>query len=169
MAEPVYLKLKLAEADVAGESRKKSLEREGTIECLSWDWGVSVPIMASGERGNQRQHMPIVITKEMDASTPYLIKGLCENANVDLATFKFFRPPRGKKTKAGAAAGVLHYYTVEITNGYVASIKQTQGEGNGPNSGLEEVTFMYENIKWVWESDPAQGASHTDSFGEGTV
>lgn len=148
MAEPVHLKLKANGTDIPGDSTTTSLGRENTIECLSYEQGVVAPREATtGVATGRRDYQPLRILKRIDKATPLIYKALRANHDIE-AEFMFFRPsPAGDGT-------TQQFYTVTITGANVASVRDyvplvfdPVGANQPP---LEEVTFRFKNIKWVF-------------------
>lgn len=74
MAYQYYLKIKgTKQGTLRGESKKAS--RHDWMEILGFEWGLTAPFDAkSGGAAGKRQHEPIVIHKEVGASTSLLIQ-----------------------------------------------------------------------------------------------
>lgn len=159
MAQTVHLWLIIDGTDIEGESTISSLERDGSIECLSFHYGVEIPYdVETGEVTTKRQHGPVTVYKRIDKSTPLLLKALCRHETVNSAEFRFYRPD----TTGGGAEE--HFYTVLLSNGYIASVEQLSedaiiGGENAPPM-IEEVSFVFQEISWTYESN---GATHRDS------
>ena len=66
-------------------------------------------------------HKPLMITKELDKSTPLLYNVLVNNENIPEWKLEFWTPQI--KAAAGTGAEVQHY-TIELTNANIASIQQ---------------------------------------------
>ena len=161
MAETVHLYLKSNGADVQGESTQTSLGREHSIECLSFVDSVrTAREKGSGLATGRRTFEPVVIRKRIDKSSPLIAKSLCNNEVIE-GVFKFFRPaPSGDGTTE-------HFFTVEIAEGRVASIRRVSPDTIDPASAMEppteEVSFVFHNITWSYEPT---GASHHDNWRE---
>lgn len=161
MAETVHLYLKANDQDVKGESTQVSLGRQDSIECLYFESGVVTAREAgTGMATGRRQYAPLLIRKRIDKASPLLMKALVENQKID-ATFKFFRPsPKGDGT-------TQQFYTVEISGGRVASMKQYVSDTIVPASSteppLEEVTFVFHTISWTIMDG---GITHEDTWSE---
>lgn len=161
MAQPVYLFLKAAGNDIEGESTVKSLEREGSIECLSFKDGVRT----AREKGSaiatgDRTYEPLVIEKRIDKSTPLLAKALCKNEDVE-GTFKFYRPsPTGDGTQQ-------HFFTIEIKEAKVSGIERVSPDTLDPASAeappTERVSFVFGRIIWTYEDG---GQTHEDHWSQ---
>jgi type VI secretion system secreted protein Hcp len=159
MAQTVHLSLEIDGNAIEGESTIASMEREGTIECASFKYGLITPReTATGALTGRRQHSPCVITKRIDKSTPLLLKALCQNEPVTNAKFRFFRP----SLEAGAEE---HFFTVLLESGYVGSVKQLSEDvvmaGKDAPPMMEEVSFVFQDITWTYEIG---GATHKDSW-----
>jgi len=163
MAETVHLYLKSNGTDISGESTQTSLGREGSIECLYFCDSVrTAREKGTGMATGRRAYEPIFIRKRIDKSSPLLAKALCNNEVID-ATFKFFRPsPAGDGT-------TQQFFSVEIAEGRVASIKRVSPDTIDPASAAEppteEVGFVFHTITWTYEDG---GIVHTDNWREGT-
>lgn len=161
MAEHVFLFLKAGGSDVQGESTITSQGRENSIECYAFLSEVATSREATTALSTgRRMHKPICITKRIDKSSPLLLKALTRNEAVE-GTFKFFRPnPAGDGTSQ-------HFYSVNITNARVASVKQVSEVKNDTDDlglpALEEVTFVFQDIRWTYEDG---GVEHHDSWKE---
>lgn len=161
MAETVHLFLKANGTDIKGESTQTSLGREGSIECLYFCDSVrTARERSSAMATGRRTYEPIVLRKRIDASSPLIAKALCNNEVID-GVFKFFRPaPSGDGTTE-------QFFTVEIAEGRVASIRRVSPDTIDPASAVEppteEVSIVFHNITWTYEPD---GAMHHDNWRE---
>ncbi len=146
MAETVHLLLKINGAQVQGDSGQRSVGRDGSIECLSFEHGVVSPREAgSGIAVGRRQYRPIRLRKRIDRASPVLMQALCNN-EVLSGEFRFYRPdPAGNgKTE--------QFYTVTIDGAYVESIQQMSEDtlvpGTSNKPPLEEVAIVFRSIRW---------------------
>jgi type VI secretion system secreted protein Hcp len=159
MAESVALFLKSNGKDVQGENTQKSLGRDGSIECVYVEHECATAREASsGTATGRRVYQPIVIRKRIDKSTPLIAEAMVKNKKID-GKFLFFRPnPAGDGT-------TQQFYTIEISNGRVASMKQFIHPTNEPDmlneAPLEEWTFTFSDITWTWVDG---GVSTPDSW-----
>lgn len=148
MAEPVHLKLKANGSDIKGESTVTSLGRADTIECLAYEQAVHAPReMTTGVATGRRDYQPLRILKRIDKASPLIYKALRANHAIE-AEFLFFRPsPKGDGTTE-------QFYTVKITKANIASVRDYVPNVNDAQASnqppLEEVTFRFGNIKWVF-------------------
>ena len=161
MAEHVFLFLKAGGSDIQGESTITSQGRENSIECYGFNSEVQTSREATtGLSTGRRIHLPIRISKKIDKSSPLILKALTTNQAIE-GTFKFFRAnPSGDGTSQ-------HYYSVNITNARVASVKQLSEVHNDTKDlglpALEEITFVFQDIRWTYEEG---GVEHNDSWKE---
>ena len=160
MSMTVHLTMTANGEAVEGDSIQTTMDRENTIECFSFEYGVQSASEAfSGAASGNRNYEPIRVVKRIDKSTPLLWKALCNNEVVEGA-FKFYRPnPAGDGTTE-------HFYTVELTEARVAGIDfdspNAMMEGSN-EPATETVTFVYNNMLQTYEST---GAAHEDKFAE---
>ncbi len=163
MALTVHLELKANGTKIDGESTIESMDRENTIECLSFTDSVRTAREAStGMATGERSYEPITISKRIDKSSPLLAKALCNNEVIE-GTFKFFRPnPAGDGTTE-------QYFTVAIEEGRIGSIRRTSPDTIDPAAAnappTEEVSFVFGYISWTYEPD---GVEHVDHWSQRT-
>ena len=163
MAQTVHLWLTANGTKIDGDSTIHSLDRENTIECLSFVDSVRTAREASsGMASGERTYEPIKIVKRIDKSSPLLAKALCQNEVIE-ATFRFYRPaPSGDRTTE-------HYFTIEIQEGRIGSITRISPDVIDPASAnappTEEVTFVFGYIRWCYEPD---GIEHIDHWSQRT-
>jgi type VI secretion system secreted protein Hcp len=159
MAETVHLFLKANGKDIKGESTQTSLGREGSIECIAYEQGVT----SAREKGTnmvtgRRQFTPLKIVKRIDRASPLLVKALANNEKID-AVFKFYRPnPSGDGTTE-------QFYTVELKEGNISEVKQFVPTTINPVTAgeppQEEVHLVFKTITWTFTNG---GITHTDSW-----
>ena len=160
MAQTVHLILKIEGNDVEGESTISSMDREGTIECNSFEDSVESPREArTGLMTGRRQYSPVVISKRIDKSTPLLFKALAMNEKVDEAEFRFYRP------SPGGSGAEEHFQTIKLEGAHISSITRVSKDSimGGENSPpmMERVEFVFETITVTYEIG---GATHQDSW-----
>lgn len=161
MAETLHLYLKANGNEIKGESTQTSLGRADSIECAYYEQATKTAReKGSGMASGRRQYEPLIIRKRIDKSSPLLARAMADNERID-AKFKFFRPaPAGDGTTE-------QFYTVEIANGRVASLKQIVPDCIVPATSteppLEEVTFVFHTITWTFVST---GVEHQDTWND---
>src|SRR5262249_51321472 len=157
MALNAYLKLKgQKQGDIKGSVTDRN--REGSIMVIAVTHELVSPRDgATGQASGKRMHKPIVITKELDRSSPQLYTALATNETIPEWTLEFFRAdPRGAEKVS---------FTIKLTNAAVASIQFVMPNNKEPDlvklNEYEQVGFTYEKIEWTW-LDPKVSA--TDSW-----
>lgn len=161
MAMTVHLNLKANGVDIAGDSTITSMDREDTIECLSFEDSVRTAREAStGLATGERSYGPIVITKRIDKSSPLIAKALCQNEEIE-GVFKFYRP-----NQAGDGT-TEQYYTITIEQGRVALVERQSPDVIDPASAnapaTERVGFVFGKVIWTYEPD---GIEHIDEWSQ---
>ncbi len=159
MAQTVHLFLKANGSDIKGESTQASMGRADSIECVSFNSGVtSAREAASNLATGRRQHEPILIRKRIDKASPLLAKALVENQQIE-GIFKFYRPnPTGDGTTE-------QFFTVAVKGGRVFSQKlmilNTLDPDQASEPPLEEVGFVFHTINWTYTNG---GIEHEDNW-----
>ena len=158
MAMTLSLTLTANGETIEGESTIASSDREDTIECFSFSYGVASPMESfSGQPAGFSAYAPIVVTKQIDKSTPFLWKALTLNENIE-ATFRFFRPEPG-------SGFTEHFYTIVITDGRVSAIDFQSPDSMdavvGGHPPRETISFVYNNMIQTHE---VSSVEHQDSF-----
>ena len=159
MAIPVYLWLK----DDGGADIKGSVnvqEREGSIEVLALDHEVSIPTDDnSGKLTGTRVHSPFLFTKEIDASSVYLLKAVTMGQTFKSAEFKWYRiDDNGHEIENYSA--LLESVKVVNVASKMHDIKDPTKE---KHNHLEEVELRYEKITWTFKDG---NIKHSDSWSE---
>ena len=114
---------------------------------------------ASGLPTGKRMHKPMVITKELDKSTPLLMSALVTGQTVPSATLTRW----GVNPKTGIMQPV---FTIRLSSASVASVatrvaprdaasglatgKRQHLSSDGGSDDYEEVSFTYQKIEWTW-------------------
>jgi type VI secretion system secreted protein Hcp len=146
MAHAAYLTL-VAERQgpILGSVTQKGRENKILVIAVQHEI-VSPRDPQSGIPTGKRMHKPLVITKELDRSSPLLYSILCTNENIKDARLDFWTAsPTGQEKQ---------HYTVRLTNANICAI--TFKMANIRHARLqklveyEEVGFTYEKIEWTW-------------------
>jgi type VI secretion system secreted protein Hcp len=107
-------------------------------------------------------HKPLVITKELDKSSPLLYNVLTQNENISTLTIHFYTPQLQAKTGMGEE---VNHYILELTNANIASIDFRMANNKHPDlmkfAEYEEIAFTYEKIMWTWKDG---GITSSDSW-----
>ena len=151
MALNAYLKLKGQKTgEVKGSVTQKG--REGLIMVIAVSHEIVSPRDAvSGLPTGKRMHKPMIITKELDKSTPVLAGMLCNNENIPTWELQFWTP----QIKAASGTGAeVQSYKVQLTNANIASIAFRMLNNKNPElqryAEYEEIAFTYQKIIWTW-------------------
>ena len=125
--------------------------REGKIGVIATDHVVIVPTdAASGQPTGKRMHKPILITKEVDKSSPLLHNAQDMNENLPEVQIQYWMPRRD----AMGAGSEYQYYTVTLTNARIVSLRQVMPNMRNPEllkfAAYEEVALAYQKITWTW-------------------
>jgi type VI secretion system secreted protein Hcp len=94
-----------------------------------------------------RQHSPFVVVKQLDKASPKLYQALTSGEFLTDVTLRSYRlDPAGVPEQ---------YFTYTLTNVRIVGIRPfTQAVSNTSYRQMEEVTFLYQQIQWTWESGP---------------
>ncbi len=151
MALNAYLTLKGAkQGQINGSVTQKG--RENSIMVIAVDHSIVSPRdPASGLPTGKRMHKPLVITKELDKSSPLLYNALVTNENIVEFTLEFWSP---KPAVAGTTAAEVQNYTIKLTNASIASIAfdmpNNENPANAKYNEMEVIAFTYQKIEWTW-------------------
>lgn len=146
MALNAYLTLKgKKQGQIKGSVTEKGREDSIAVIAVSHEI-VSPRDPASGLPTGKRMHKSLLITKELDKSSPLLYNALVNNESITDWTLTFWRPDKGGKEKAS--------YTIKLTNANIASIQFNMPNNKHPElaklAEYEEVAFAYQQIEWTW-------------------
>ena len=133
--------------------------REGTILVQGLDHVVEIPTDDRGVASGRRVHRPVTVTKEIDKSSPMLLQALCTNERLSELRLDWYR--------IDETGGQELYYSINMSGAYVTRVRPWMPNTlDGANSGfrhMEDVSFVYEKIRWTWEPD---GIEYEDAWGE---
>lgn len=157
-ADEMFLTIKVAtQGDILGGVVKST--HVSAMEVLGFDLEATIPRdMASGMPTGKRQYKGLRITKPIDKASPKLWTALVNNENIVLATLRLARTDQ----RTGADT---EFYSIKISNGSIASIRQFSGVESGSGSAkhsatagqsvsMEEITFVFQKIEWTWAEGP---------------
>jgi type VI secretion system secreted protein Hcp len=155
MALNAYLTLKgQKQGDIRGGVTQKGREGAILVHAVRHEL-VSPRDAASGQAAGKRVHAPLVITKDLDRSTPLLYQALVTNETLE-ATLRFWRVDvAGGTGPGGPGAGAeRQHFTIKLVNASIASIDLRQPDNRLPDlaklAEYEEVAFTYQKIEWTW-------------------
>lgn len=102
--------------------------------------------MTMGSVTGKRNVGPIVITKEVDKSSPVLRQMLNTNESIKEAFIKFWTP--------SASGKEIQHYTVKLTQARIVSMKTVMANNKIPSNmqlkEYEEITITYVRAEWTW-------------------
>lgn len=130
MAVDMFLKLD----GIPGES--KDAKHKDEIDVYSWSWGISVPIATGGGGGASGRATPkeLVVVKEIDKSTPILMKACCEGQHIQGGTLTLVN----KETR-------LEYLKIKMTDILISNY-QTGGSNAGGAIPVDQISFNFSQI-----------------------
>lgn len=133
--------------------------REGTILVQAFDHVVEIPTDDRGVAAGRRSHRPMMITKEIDKSTPMLYQALCSGELLTEVTLDWYRHDTLGEQEL--------YFSIKLENAmvtrmhpWVPNVLDRSSEGL---RHMEDVSIAYEKIIWTWEPD---GIEFEDAWGE---
>ena len=156
MTYPAYMTIKSDDqGDIKGSSKIKGLE--GTITVYSYDHCVEIlKNRDSKYASGQRLHQDLMVSKEIDKSTPKLYQALCTGDKCEVEILWYLPSHKEKKNEI---------YRIHMKNALITKLKPkfidpfTRTFDQTPY--LEEVYFAYEKITWTWIPD---GTEFVDSW-----
>ena len=152
-------------SEVQGEIKGSVTQagREDSILVIGFSHEVDSPRdAASGLPTGKRQHKPLIVTKEIDKSTPLLMSALINNENITDVELKFWQPSRSGKE--------VQYYTIRLLNARIINVQQemlnNQYPENMRHKEREHISFVYQKIIWTYEDG---GISTEDNWEENSA
>ena len=139
MAFQFYMNLKgKTQGSLKGQSTKSgkgNVSSKGVL-CHAFNYAVQTQYDAgTGHPSGKRQHKPIVITKEVDSSSPSLYHALATGEGFTSVTLSFVKSDAGGKE--------VVFKTIELTNASISKIDYAQPyKGNRSQS----ITLVYEEV-----------------------
>jgi type VI secretion system secreted protein Hcp len=147
MAENVYVKITANGKHIQGESSRKSLGRDGLIECRQIHMGARTGIDRTGGKGTGSVLFDdFVIIKPIDQASPLIYQALCNNEAIEIEA-KFYRP-------AQADGKTEHFYSILGKGGRITSISQSTADGMDAGAANEEpcetLSLKFESINFTY-------------------
>ncbi|WP_300464590.1 type VI secretion system tube protein TssD [Desulfobacula sp.] len=150
----------LIEGETQGKiegSCDSSFDCDGWIAAYSFGHNVYIPRDAQNNITGKRVHTPLKILKSFDKSTPKLYQALINGEQLEI-TMRFYKvDPSGIEE---------NYFTITLKKALIISITPSYPPVFLPQNNsyhhMETVAFIYQYIKWTWESD---GIESEDSIG----
>jgi type VI secretion system secreted protein Hcp len=123
---------------------------EGSMRVVAVAHEISTPRdPQSGLPTGKRMHRPMVVTKELDKSSPILYRMLATNETITSLVIQFM-------VAADRDGGALvNNYTIKLTNASIADISfvmpSTVDAATAKSPEVEKVSFTYQKIEWTWK------------------
>lgn len=154
MASNAYLNL-VGETQGHVDGSVTQAGRENSIMVFDVRHGVTSPRdAASGLATGHLHHAPIVVTKEVDRSSPLLHAILTNNENIAEWRLDFWRPSRSGKE--------FQFYTIELVDASIVSMELEMLNNKIPENirlpEMERIAFAYQQITWTYQDG---GITHT--------
>lgn len=159
MAIPAYVWLKDdGGADIRGSVTVHG--REGSLEIVAFDHEVYIPTdNNTGKLTGTRVHRPITMTKEVDASTPYLYKAVTSGQTLKSVEIKWYRIDDAGKEE--------EYFNTKLDDVKVVSVRPKMLDIKNPayekHNHLEEVQLRYAKITWTYKDG---NIMHSDTWND---
>lgn len=150
--------------------------REDLIMVIAYDHIISSLRDPSTCQPSKLNHLPLSITKEIDKSTPLLLQAFENNERMTQFKLDFW--------ETSATGQEVQYYTVELTDAYIAGIRQEMLNNKYPENmqhkERENISFTYSQVLRryvdggienyaIWESDCGRYVLTSDLNFDGTV
>lgn len=124
--------------------------REGSIAVIAMQQASKMPL-AGGMPAGKVNVGQIVVTKEVDKSSPIMRQMLNSNETIAMASIKFWTPQIRAATGVGSE---VQHYTINLTNARITGIKTVMQNIRDPQlvryEIAEEVTIAYDRADWIW-------------------
>ncbi len=122
--------------------------REDMMEIIGFSHEIVCPRdVANGLPTGKRHHKPVCVTKAIDKSTPIALNILTNNENITEWRLDFYKPSRAGKE--------VQYYSIELVNASVASIRSEMLNNkyaeNTNHEVREHIAFCYQKVVWTWQ------------------
>jgi type VI secretion system secreted protein Hcp len=149
-----YLRVKGEKTgDVRGPVSDRDRVKNGTIALLGVEHGIASPRdSASGLATGKRQHYPIIVTKEIDQTSPLFYRFITTNEVITKLELHFFG---GDDTGGFMGGREAEIYTITASNAFVSRIDtggrvDDQAEGDARLPLTERIAIVYDSIEWKW-------------------
>ncbi|MFI4920032.1 MAG: Hcp family type VI secretion system effector [Gammaproteobacteria bacterium] len=132
--------------------------REDTILVQAFKHTVDLPSNESGLPSGKRVHRPLMITKEVDKSTPKLYQALCSGELMTEATLRWYR--------MDGEGDEVQFFTVMLQNAMIVKLESwvpdVLDKQNASYGTMETLGLTSEVIRWTWVVDGIEYAEHWD-------
>jgi len=132
-----------SQGKIAGSSQRK--DREGDIIVYDFKHEVLQPFQGEKQLGNAAiLHQPVLLTKEVDQSTPKLYQALVEKEELAI-TFAWYRYNNGNEKL---------YYQMKLEKANIVRIGPFTPSSSVDNAGalrfMESIQIVYNKVDWSW-------------------
>lgn len=104
-------------------------------------------------------HTPLSITKEVDQSTPLLLRAFADHERMNQFRLEFWQP-----SPSGAE---VQHYTIELKDAYIAGINQEMLNNKYPENmqhkEREHISFTYSRVTRTWMDGGIEGYDDWES------
>lgn len=126
---------------------KGSITQKGREDSI----GVLAMAQSSAVSAGKLRVGQVILTKEVDRSSPILRQMLDTQENITEATIRFWTP----QIKAGTGVGSeVQYYTLRLTKARIVYLKTTMDNIRDPSlvkyAIHEDVGLAFERAEWIW-------------------
>lgn len=136
------------QGEIKGSVTQKG--REGKIMVIAVSHEITASQDASGQPTGQREHGPLILTKEVDRATVPLRSMLVSGEVAKDWELQFWRPSTGGP---GVGAETQHF-TIRLSDAVVTSIDLQMPNTKHADlvrlETFEQVAFTYRKIEWAW-------------------
>jgi len=137
--------------------------RDGSIAIIALEQMTKMEVSPTGVPSGRIRAGQVIITKEVDKSSPVLRQMMNNNEIITDATIQFWTP------QIMAAAGVgseVQHYTLKLSNARIVSMKTSSLNVRNPDlvkyAMSEELALIYERADWIWTTG---GITATETSG----
>lgn len=122
--------------------------REGSIEILRFSHGMHIPFDGnSGMLTGTRVHSPIVVEKDIDRSSPYLYRALCQHQTLQKGIFRWYQ--------INDAGHESEFFNITVENIKICTINPLlphikSHTEDRPAVPCETMFIAYEKITWCY-------------------
>lgn len=143
MKEGAYMTI--SGPDIAGSCNYEG--HEDTIEVLHFNHWVARPLDPAdiSRTSGEREFGLVSIKKDVDKSTPLLVKACCEGQTIEKIEIKWYRQPEEGSTEA------QHYATNIFEKCLIAGVRPSMAGGTGGGAGHaweEIIDFGFRQATW---------------------
>lgn len=153
----VYLKLVSQDSgEIRGPSRRRGYE--GQIPVIAVNHDIAVPRdLSTNKPSGKRQHHALIITKEVDRTTPLLNQLMVRNAAIKDAELTFL----GTDPNSVFPNAENKLYTIKLQNAFISHIElvlpNISGDPKKNAAMIEIVSIVYSKIEWTWTDGDITG------------